>query len=198
MVTERHNPARRQMLGETRLLSEWLAENYWGREWRLQYRVGPDPKVVAEQNLDAEATNYVRSFNRKVDALVLPPPETLLIEATMYRSTEKLGRLLEYGVLLQATPEYAKWRAHPLQLLLLTAQHDPLTQAIVERAGMRYVHWEPPWFAEWAALYPHRMRRASNVGLGDVPDRLAGASALRTLLFPAGDPGQTRENATDG
>jgi hypothetical protein len=165
MVNEPPRTRRRNMLAETRLLSEWLAENYFGRELHFQYRVGTTPEAVGVQLADESERTMQRNFNRRVDAIVAPPPDLVLIEATMWRATEKIGRLEEYGLLLRATPDWQRWRAYPLRSVLLTAQHDPVAQEICRRRGIEYVWWEPPWIDDFYAAYPNRKRRAPHSGM---------------------------------
>jgi hypothetical protein len=166
-VAPKHGPKRRHMLAEYRLLSEWLAANYAGRTWHLQYRVGADPDIVGVQVLDEAERRLARNVNRQIDAVVEPPPDLLVIEATMYRPTEKIGRLQEYLLLLPASPEWPSWERHELVPVLLTAQHDPVAAKLCESLRFRYVFWEPEWIDEFYAVYPARRRRAPHSGIVD-------------------------------
>lgn len=167
MVTEKHSPARRQMFGETRLLMEWLRLEYPGRAWQKNFRVGQDPSVAGVNLEDEGERRLVRNLNRYVDAVVEPPPELVVIEATMFKPTDKVGRLMEYMLLLRATPEWRQWAGAPVVPTLLTAQHDAIAEIMCRRQGFRYVFWEPPWIGEWWALYPRRRRNAPHAGLAE-------------------------------
>jgi len=161
------------MMGEHRLLSEWLADNYFGRTWHMQYRVGADPDAAGVRfETDAER-RLARNFNRWIDAIVEPPDKLVVIEATMYRATEKIGRLQEYLLLLRASPDWSRWSSWPLEPTLLTAQDDPVAAELCRRLGFRYVFYEPPWIDEWWTVYPDRRRRAPSAGLVDALRQLS-------------------------
>lgn len=153
------------MYAETRLLIEWVAQNYPGREWHSQLRVGSDPALVGVTFEDDGDRRLARNFCRRVDAVIIEPAAVILVEACMYNATEKVGRLQEYLLLAPATPELLPYRGRPLVALLLTGQHDPVAEVLCRRLGFRYVHWEPPWIDEFYALYPDRVRRTPHVGL---------------------------------
>jgi hypothetical protein len=161
----RRGPKRRNMLAETRLLAEYLAERYPGAEVHVHFRVGSDPEIVGVTLESEEERRFARNFNRWADALVVLPAELVLIEATMWRATEKVGRLQEYLILAQATPELAQYRGRPLRAELLTAQHDTVAEELCRRLGFRYTHYEPSWFPEFLAAYPERRRRTPHAGM---------------------------------
>jgi len=165
MTTERHNPKRRNLFAETRLLMEYLREEFAGRTWHIQFRVGPDPASADRLAMDEGERRRLRNVNRRVDAVVEPPPDLVVIEATMFRPTEKLGRLQEYLFLLRLTPEFAQWRGAPLVPTILTGQDDPVARRLAEQMGIRYVFREPEWIGEFWALYPDRRRRAFSPAL---------------------------------
>ena len=169
------------MLAETRLVSEWVALTYPGRSWKLQFRVGHDPDIPGFQIVDEEERRWARSLNRRVDMVVEPPPDLVVIEAKMWDPTSAIGRLQEYLLLLPATPEVKAWGPVPVVPVLLTGQDDPIARMLCERARIQYVFWEPPWIDEWYAAYPDRRRRAAHSGLTDELVKLydAGEQARR-------------------
>jgi hypothetical protein len=153
------------MLAETRLLSEYVAERYPGSHVQMHFRVGTDPEIVGVTLESEEERRFARNFNRWADALVVRPTELVLIEATMWRATEKVGRLQEYLILAQATPELVQYRGRPLRGELVTAQHDAVAEVLCQRQGLTYVHYEPSWMGEFLAAYPDRRRRAPHAGM---------------------------------
>lgn len=155
------------MHGEWRLLAEWLADNYADRTFHMQYRVGADPDAAGVTFKDDAERRLARNFNRWIDAVVEPPAELVVIEATMYRATEKIGRLQEYLLLLRASPDWPRWSSFPVVPLLLTAQHDPVAELLCRRLDFRYVFHEPSWIDEWWAVYPDRRRRTPHAGMID-------------------------------
>ena len=158
-------PKRRNMLAETRLLMEYLAEKYTGRQWWIQMRVGSDPETVGVVYESEEERRWARNVNRRVDAVIAPPLDLVIIEATMWRSTDKVGRLQEYMLLLPATPELRPYLSAPRRVELVTAQHDPVAEVLCRRAGFEYVLRVPSWIDEFRAAYPDRRRRAPHAGM---------------------------------
>jgi hypothetical protein len=154
-------------MGESRLLGEWLAEEYAGRTWHLQFRVGTDPPSAGIDIADEAERRLARNVNRRVDALIEPPADLVVVEATMFRPTDKIGRLQEYLLLLPGTPEVAPWLRYPLVPVLLTGQDDPVARVLCGRLGIRYVFRPPVWLEEWLAMYPNRRRRAPHSGMVD-------------------------------
>lgn len=177
MVQERHRAKRRHILAETRLVSEWVAATYPGRDWYLQFRVGANPQSVGLNPGDEEEVRLLRNLNRRVDAVIGPPPDIVMVEAKMWDSTTAIGRLLEYKLLLPATPDVARWAGAPITSVLLTAQHDPITEVLCRQHGIRYVFWEPEWIGEFYAMYPERRRKAAFPGLVDELVSRAGSVA---------------------
>ena len=177
---------RRQMFAETRLLMEWVADNYPGRTWHHQFRVGTDPPSVGVELMDDAERRWARNLNRRVDMIIEPPPDLVVIEAAMYNPTEKVGRLLEYLLLLPATPEARPWLGAPLTPIILTGQDDEVARVLAEQVGLEYVFYEPAWIGEFWAQYPDRRRRTPHAGMVNVlAPRLL--DALRTRRRAGGD-----------
>ena len=172
-MPEIHNPKRRNLLSESRLLSEFLAEEYKGRTFTLQFRVGGYPLGIDVDQLDDAERRVLRNFNRWVDCVVHPPPELVVIEAAMWNAVAKTAQLEAYLLLLPSTPGYDQWRGAPLVPLILTAQHDPIAEELCRRRGFRYVFREPAWIADFYALYPHRRRRSPPAEFLAIPPQTA-------------------------
>ena len=168
------------MLAETRLLHEYLAAEYFERGWFAQFSVGSDPEAVVGNILDEGERRAMRNVNRRVDAVIPPPPDLVIIEATMWRVTEKVGKLLEYLTLLPATPEYVDWQGAPLVPLILTGQHDPVAELLCRQLGLTYLFREPDWIDDFLAIYPERRRRMPYSGA------LTPLSALGLPIRPLG------------
>jgi len=158
-------PKRRNMLAETRLLMEYLAETYPGCTWWNQMSVGRDPEMVGVNYEDEAERRLARNVNRRVDAAVVTPTELVIVEATMWRATEKVGRLQEYMLLVPATPDLRPYLHLPRVAELVTAQHDPVAEVLCRRLGFRYVHRTPTWMDEFYAMYPQRRKRAPHAGM---------------------------------
>ncbi len=165
---------RRFHLGESRLLTEYLADRYAGADIILQARLGTDPELVGVTLLDDEERRLARNLNRRADAVAVTDTELVVIEASMQWPTTKIGRLMEYLLLVPATPDLVQYRGRRVIGEILTAIDDPMAKLLCERHGFRYVWVEPPWMAEYLAAYPDRKRRAPHAGmvqaLGSTPE----------------------------
>lgn len=150
------------MMGEKRLVMEYLAEKYPGCEWFIQYRVGADPEMAGGEYEDEAERRLARQANYWVDAVVVTPTELVVIEATMYRGAAKAGKLMEYIMLLPATPDLRPYLGRRVVGEVVSAQDDPLGREVCKKMGIRFVVYEPPWLGEFWELYPDRRRRPAN------------------------------------
>lgn len=155
---------RRQMLGETRLLMEYLAEAYPDDRWLTNVKVGTDLKPRVGLALSEEERRMFKVYQRFPDAVVVRPHELVVIEATIARSPEKVGRLLEYLLIVPHTAELKPFLDRPIVGELVTAQADGVAAMLAQRQGMRYVVFAPPWLEEFYAIHPGRHRRAPAPG----------------------------------
>jgi len=156
---------RRFHLGESRLLAEYMAEQYAGATISFQPRLGSDPSLVGVQIMDEAEMRLARNLNRRPDAWAITATEIVIIEASMQWPTTKIGRLMEYLLLVPATPDLAPYLGRRLVGEILTAIHDPMAELLCNRHGFRYVWRHPVWMDEYLAAYPDRKRRAPNAGL---------------------------------
>jgi hypothetical protein len=167
MVQERHNPKRRQLFAESRLLSEYLADRYKGAQWFVNLRIGATGLMPGVDPTDEGAIAMLRIRNRYADAIVVTPAELIVIEATMWKADAKVGQLQGYLLIVRQTPALAPFLGRPVVGELVTGQHDALAEALCRRNGLRYVHYEPAWIDDFYAAYPGRVRRASYIGAID-------------------------------
>ena len=144
---------------------EWVAENYPGRSWHHQFAVGRDPEGVGIQIRSEEDRRMFRRLNRRVDMVIEPPPDLIVIEATMDKPVPSVSQLEGYLLLLPASQEFPGWERAPLTPIILTAQDDEVARVLAEDRGIKYVWWEPPWIDEFYAVYPDRRRRTPHSGL---------------------------------
>ena len=180
MVQERHNPKRRQLFAESRLVSEYLAERYPGAQWFLNLRIGATEQMAGVDLTDPGVVGLVRNRNRYADAVVVTPTELIVIEGTMWRADAKVGQLQGYLLIVRFTPALQPYLDRPIRGELITGQHDPLAEKIAERAGIRYVHYEPAWIDDFYAIYPDRKRKAPHIGANLAPSTSPDDSDLAT------------------
>jgi len=159
---------RRHLLGETRLLMEYLAQTYPDDRWLTNIKVGTaiQPKVGLE--LTDEERRMFKVYQRFPDAVVVRPRELVVIEACVWRSLEKVGQLLQYLLVVPHTTELKPFLDRPVVGELLTAQGDAVAEKICRDHNIRYTVFVPPWLDEFYALHPERKRRAPAPGTMDL------------------------------
>lgn len=174
MVTERHNPKRRNLFAESRLVSEYLADRYKGAQWFVNLRIGATEVMAGIDYTDPGQVGLVRNRNRFADAVVVTPTEVVVLEVTMYRADAKVGQLQGYMLVVRETPALKPYLDRPFFGELVSGQHDAVAEAICRRVGLRYVHYEPAWIDNFYAAYPDRKRRAPHVGTADAGQTFGG------------------------
>lgn len=159
---------RRHVEGETKLLMEYLKRTYPGDRWITNMKVGTavQPKVGLE--LSEEERRMFKVYQRFPDAVVIRPHELVVIEATMHLPSEKVGRLLEYLLIVPHTAELKPFLDRPVVGELVTAQGDAIAERLAHDHGLRYVVYTPPWLPDYFAIYPQRHRRAPAPGTIDL------------------------------
>jgi hypothetical protein len=163
---------RRFHLGESRLLAEYLAEQYKGAILSFQPRMGSDPQLVGVELVDEAERRLARNLNRRPDAWAITPTEIVIIEASMQWPTTKIGRLEEYLLYVPATPDLQPYMGRRVVGEILTAIDDPAARHLCGLHGFRYVWREPSWMPEYLAAYPDRKRRAPHTDLVQALARL--------------------------
>jgi len=155
---------RRQMLGETRLLMEYLAQAYPDDRWLTNVKVGTDLRPRVGLELSEEELRMLRVYKRYADAIVIQPGRVVVIEAAIWKSIEKVGPLLQYLELVPHTAELQPFLNRPVVGELLTAQADAIAEKLARSHNLRYTVFTPPWLEEFYAIYPGRKRTAPAPG----------------------------------
>lgn len=155
---------RRQMMGETRLLMEYLLLTYPSWPWFTNMKLGTDIPAKSGVVLDEAERRLLRVYKRYADAVVITDSEIIVIEATISRSTDKVGPLLQYVSLVPHTPELRPFLGRMVVGVILSAVPDAVAENLARKVGVRYVTFTPPWLEEFFAIYPGRIRRAPAPG----------------------------------
>lgn len=150
---------------ELRMLSEFLAENYPGDDYRTRIRLGKIQPRIEGTFLTEEERLHLGVFRRWADALVIQPDRLILIEAKIRPQPGVISQLQLYKRLVPNTPELQRFLDRPLEMLLVYAIQDALLIEMAREAGIKCIHYRPEWIDEYIAeLYP-RERRATRPGL---------------------------------
>ena len=140
---------------ELLMLSEWLAENYQGYEYRTRVRLGRIQPRVESPGLTDEERRMIGVHRRWADAVVLMPDRVVLVEAKIRPQPGVISQLELYARLLPHTPELGRHAELPIEMVLLYAIEDELINVLAREKGIKCVPYQPAWLDEYLdELYP--------------------------------------------
>jgi len=152
---------RETVLGETRLLAQYLAERWPAARTVQNIPLGIIPAAVDTSALAPEELRALSRTRRWVDAVIFLPAECILIEAGIVPDPGDLGKLAYYCRLWPTTPEYPEARDRRYRGLLVYALPDPVLTVLARDWGYNIELFRPPWVDEYLARLPYRARRPS-------------------------------------
>lgn len=164
------------VLGETKLLTEYLRDRYGDYAWEVKPRLGATPYSRDVADLDDGERRILENQNRWADAVVILPDSLIVVEATLWDPANKIGQVEQYVELLPHTERFKQYAGRRVLGEIVTAQDDPLARMLIERHGLRYYVYTPPWFDEYLKKYPNRRRRPPLLGLPERAEAGGGAS----------------------
>jgi hypothetical protein len=133
-------------LRTTRLLSEYLAQNFRGAKIITGFRLGSlDPALLAQVVNKAKPglAGVTRGY---VDAVVVSEGAVTLWEAKNQLNYAALGQLEGYLAEWPNTPEAAPYAGMPTSGALLVAYSDPNIAAVAAAKGLQVVEYRPGWY----------------------------------------------------
>lgn len=147
------------------MVSEFLAQEYPGEEYRTHVRLGRiQPRVEGTFAGGAEE-RMLGVFRRWADALIILPDRLILLEAAIRPEPGDISKLELYERLLPNTPELEEYAHLPVEKVLLYAMPDALLLTLAREHGIIVKYFRPPWIEEYLQeLYP-RERRAPHTPL---------------------------------
>ena len=99
--------ARKSRQVETRMISEYLKENYSEFSYILNVPLGAVPEDIMRKEGYQRALGLSRPFRPMADAVVILPNYLLLVEAKVWNVVNGLAKLPLYKALVPVTPELA-------------------------------------------------------------------------------------------
>ena len=155
-MTGRANPWRPI---ETRLLAEYLPIRFPGRRAIQNVRVGPLHPSLVQPGMDESELAAAGVWRRWVDAVVIDPPQVILIEAGVKPNPGKIGQLATYLELWPHTPEFAEYAAWPVRGHVVFAVDDGASRRLAARLGMTLEVFSPAWVSSYfQTLAPSKRR----------------------------------------
>lgn len=147
--------------GSTQLLREWLQLKYPGAPTFYELRLGPTHKTLEGVTVSPQLANMLAVSNWYADAIVIAPPELLLIEAKVNPDPGAVGQVLFYQRLLSSTPKLADFSHLAVIPLLLFAENDDQVSPFCRSFGCRVEIYTPPWIAQYLVQVQFKNRSPS-------------------------------------
>jgi len=152
---------RRYRLSERRYIAEYIRQFYPDAPVWFNIRMGTlevPPEATPEEIAEAR---MLYPLKRWCDAMIILPDRLILVEGKLLpaRYPEGLTKLQLYLNLAPTTPEIIELMPRRIEGELLTPLEDPVIKMMAFERGIRNVIWKPPWFEEYLATLPPRMRR---------------------------------------
>ena len=154
------SPRNGNVLAESRLVSEYLADRWRGFRTLQRVRVGTLPAELRFQDLTAAELRMVGVWRRWVDAIVVAPPVLWVIEAGIIASPGDLSQLEMYLRLVPETPELQEFASLAPTGRLVYALPDPVLTVMARERGIACEEYAPMWVADYLQTRRERQRRA--------------------------------------
>lgn len=126
---------------ETRLMNEW----FWIKHRNVQpwkrVRVGKVPP-----GFDVKMVGQIR---RWADAIFEENETIYIVEAKMAPDPGTISQLEYYGKLFPQTPEFARFKNHPIVMIFLTSRMDEELKKFAQERGIIYELYEPQWAKDY-------------------------------------------------
>lgn len=114
---------------EPKWVSWYVAKAFPDGIVKLRCPLGPIPKKVTNAFGQAKGLKIYRPWRPEVDACVITPKRTVIIEAKIQKFMDGLSKLPVYKHLVATTPELKAWKRSPVIMQLLTPAHIPWVEA---------------------------------------------------------------------
>jgi len=133
-------------LRTTRLLSEYLAQNFRGAKIITGFRLGSlDPALLA-QVVNKQKPGLAGVTRGYVDAVVMRNGTVTLWEAKNNLTYAAVGQIEGYLTEWPNTPEAAPYAGMPVSGALLVAYSDPNVAAVAAGKGLKVAVYKPDWY----------------------------------------------------
>jgi hypothetical protein len=130
---------------ELRLVTEWSARTWPGARVIQRYRINlPPPFVPQGWTLD-DVLRLMKPTGFMVDAVVVVPGITFLVEAKTDNESQAIGQLAYYTWLIAKYSKLQEFPTENIQPVLLYARINPELEAFATSLGIAVEHYSPEW-----------------------------------------------------
>ena len=140
--------ARKSRQVETRMLSEYLLQQYGKFSFIMDIPLGKvDEALMASQGYQ-QAINMTRPFRPRADAIVILPRYLVLIEAKVWNAVNGLAKLPLYKSLVPFTPELKQYLPREVLMELVVGSAPSNLQIMAREQDVKLVVFTPDWLKE--------------------------------------------------
>lgn len=140
--------ARKSRQVETRMISEYLKENYAGFTFILNIPLGSVSEDLQRKEGYKRALGLSRPFRPIADAVVILPNYLLLVEAKVWNVVNGLAKLPLYKTLVPITPELMEYRPRGVIMQLVVGWTNPNLELMARAADVELKVYRPLWLEE--------------------------------------------------
>ena len=137
--------ARKSKQVETRLVAEYLKENYSQFTFLTKVPLGLVPEALLAAEGYERALGIMRPFRPEVDAVVILPRYLLIIEAKVWSVVNGLAKLPLYKSLVPLTPELKQYMPREVLMELVVGWSSPNLEVMARDAGVAIKLYCPEW-----------------------------------------------------
>lgn len=139
--------ARKSRQVETRLVSEYLKQNYSKFPFIMKQPLGTIPEKVIKEQGYKRGMGIMRPFRPEVDALVVLPRYLLIIEAKVWSIVNGLAKLPLYKSLIPVTPELKHYMPREVLMQLVVGWTNPNLEIMAGALDVRVKVYCPDWLS---------------------------------------------------
>jgi len=140
--------ARKSRQVETRMISEYLKENYSEFSYILNIPLGAVSEQLMKEEGYQRALGLSRPFRPIADAVVILPRYLLLVEAKVWNIVNGLAKLPLYKSLLPVTPELEDYMPRGVIMQLVVGWTNPNLERMAREINVSVQTYRPPWLEE--------------------------------------------------
>jgi hypothetical protein len=146
---------------ELTYVSEFAAKYYPNDKVKTYVRLGRDPSIGREAELEPGEAALLSVGMRWADAIIIRDKDLLVIEGKLRPGyyPEGLAKLELYLPLVPHTPDLQEFMPRKVEGILVIPLDDPAVSANGRSKGFRVVIYKPKWFPEFLASLTPRARR---------------------------------------
>jgi len=140
--------ARKSRQVETRMISEYLKENYPEFSYILNIPLGSVSEDIMRKEGYQRALGLSRPFRPIADAVVILPNYLLLVEAKVWNVVNGLAKLPLYKSLVPITPELKEYMPRGVLMQLVVGWTNPNLERMARAVDVDLKVYRPLWLEE--------------------------------------------------